>query len=158
MSRLRPLLLVSAALTAGCPGLLGDTAPYLAARLDATAPETPRCPPGVTVDDLFARRCATARCHDDARAGGLDLRAQGLAVRVLRAPSTTCAKMPLADPDDPDGSNLYLKLFASPPCGERMPLDAPALSASEAECVRDWIADAGATTDGARATDASEDR
>ncbi len=155
MSRLRPLLLISAVFTAGCPGLLGDTAPYVAARLDATAPTTPMCPAGVSVEDLFARRCATSRCHDDARAGGLDLRAPGLAARLIGAPSTGCAKSPLADPEDPDGSDLYLKLFSEPPCGDQMPLGAPALNASEAECVRDWISNGGAAPDGGAASDAA---
>ncbi len=157
MTRLRPLALASAVFIAGCPGLLGDTQPYVAARLDATTPAPPMCPAGVSVEDLFARRCATSRCHDDARAGGLDLRAPGLAARLIGAPSTGCAKSPLADPEDPDGSNLYLKLFSEPPCGDRMPLGAPALSASEAECVRDWIANSAAAPDAGSSPDAARE-
>ena len=44
---------------------------------------------------------------------------------------------PLADPTDPEGSELYIKI-AGETCGSRMPLGAP-LTASEIACVKEWI-------------------
>ncbi len=159
MSARGALLALAALLGTGCPGLLGDPAPYVAARLDATAPVTPKCPVALSVTaDLFAPRCATAGCHDPiARAAGLDLRSPGVAGRVIGGRSTRCAGLPLADPFDPDGSLLLLKLFAEPPCGDRMPLRAPALSAAEVECVRAWITARGQLPEASVATDASDD-
>lgn len=146
MSRHHALTLLLSMLVTGCPGGLGDSAPYIAARLDATVSPAPMCPLGVSAEGLFASRCATSRCHDDSRAGGLDLRASALS-RVIGATSTACKSSPLADPKDPDGSLMYMKLFAEPPCGDRMPQGAPALTAGEAECVRDWIERGGAAPD-----------
>ena len=146
MSRHHTLTLLLSTLVTGCPGGLGDSAPYTSARLDATVSPAPTCPSGVTAEALFASRCATSQCHDDSRSGALDLRASALS-RVIGATSMACKSAPLADPKDPDGSLMYLKLFAEPPCGDRMPPQAPALSASEAECVRDWIARGGAPPD-----------
>ncbi|MFT3764998.1 MAG: hypothetical protein QM820_05695 [Minicystis sp.] len=45
----------------------------------------------------------------------------------------------LADPTDPEGSMLIMKVSDSPPCGERMPKDAPALTADEIKCLKVWI-------------------
>ena len=156
MSARVALFALAASLVTGCAGLLGDPAPYIAARLDATAPSTPKCAAGVSVTaDLFAPRCATAGCHDPvSRAAGLDLASPGVAARVIGGRSTRCAGLPLADPFDPDGSLLLLKLVAEPPCGDRMPLRGPALSAAEVECVRDWITLRGELPDASAAADA----
>lgn len=42
-------------------------------------------------------------------------------------------------PGDADGSLLFQKLSASPPCGSPMPLGPQALSEAELGCISDWI-------------------
>jgi hypothetical protein len=60
--------------------------------------------------------------------------------------SSRCNGMPLVTPGDPEASLFYLKLMDPSPCGARMPLGGSALSASQLEQVRSWIA-AGAKND-----------
>ncbi len=125
-------------LLAGCPGAIDDPAPFIVARLDASTPA--RCPDGVSVRDLFARRCATIGCHDAVtQLINLDLQSPGVASRVLGQRSAACGGRTLADPNDPERSSLLLKLRAAPPCGDRMPLGTPAFSPEEIACVRGWI-------------------
>ncbi len=50
-----------------------------------------------------------------------------------------CLKV-LADPQNPEQSLLYQKLFPQPDCGSQMPLARPALSSADADCVLAWIA------------------
>jgi hypothetical protein len=57
-----------------------------------------------------------------------------------------CAGKPLVVPGQPDMSLFLQKLKATPPCGSRMPIGGAALSDTQLEAVRSWIA-AGAKND-----------
>lgn len=150
----RVLAGLAALLLSGCPGAIDDPAPFVSARMDASTPA--RCPDGVSVvRDLFARRCATAGCHDaTTQLINLDLQSPGVASRVLGQRAAACGGRVLADANDPDRSALLIKLRAAPPCGDRMPLGATPFTADEVACVRTWIIrrgeepDAGVAPDG----------
>lgn len=154
MTAARVTLALAALLLAGCPGAIDDAAPFVAARLDANGPA--HCPDGVTATALFAQRCATSGCHD-ARTQliNLDLQSPGVASRLIGQSAAACGGRTLADPNDPDRSALLLKLRAAPPCGDRMPLGAPAFSAAEIACVRGWILRRGEESDAGAVADAS---
>jgi hypothetical protein len=147
---------LAALLLVGCPGAINDPAPFVAARLEANAPA--HCPDGVTATALFAQRCATSGCHD-ARTQliNLDLQSPGVAARLIGQSAAACGGRTLADPNDPDRSALLLKLRASPPCGDRMPLGAPAFTAAETACVRGWILRRGEEADAGDEPDAAPD-
>ena len=154
MSISRAPIALAALLLVGCPGAIDDPAPFIAARLDASTPA--RCPEGVSVRELFARRCATSGCHDAVtQLINLDLQSPGVASRVLGQRAAACGGRTLADPNDPERSALLLKLRAAPPCGDRMPLGAPAFSAEEIACVRGWILRRGEEPDAGGSLDAA---
>ena len=153
MNVLRASAALAALLLVGCPGAIDDPAPFVAARLDASA--SARCPDGVSVGALFAQRCATAGCHDaTTQLINLDLQTPGVASRLIGRRAAACGGRSLADPADPDRSALLLKLLPSPPCGDRMPVGSPAFSADEVACVRAWIIRRGEESDAGAAPDA----
>ncbi len=154
------LLLVAALAAAlvGCPGHLENPEDFVGSSPDGAVAT---CTIGVSAVEaqLIRPRCATANCHDRAgHAGGLDLETPGLAGRLLNVRSTMCSGRVLVDPTSPAAGYFVEKLSASPRCGGRMPLGAPALSAGELTCVRGWLAtlavDAGAPMDAPRDTGA----
>jgi len=57
-----------------------------------------------------------------------------------------CMGMSLVTPGKPETSLFYLKVAATPPCGDRMPLGGSPLSDAQIEMIRSWIA-AGAKDD-----------
>lgn len=61
---------------------------------------------------------------------------------LVAQPSTSmmCGGRELVTPGDPDNSLLYLKLTSHPPCGDQMPLSGLALTSSQLQMVRTWIA------------------
>ncbi len=94
-------------------------------------------------------------CHDrppnNLSNGMLDMGStRAAAYAALVGPSSTSAlcgtRGRLVVPGSPSTSLLYLKLLAAPPCGDRMPQGGSALSATQVEMVRSWIA-AGAPND-----------
>jgi hypothetical protein len=60
--------------------------------------------------------------------------------------SEACSGRSVIVPGDPEQSLLYLKIAGAPPCGNRMPLGGKALSATQVQMIRSWIA-AGANDD-----------
>jgi hypothetical protein len=128
--------LTSISLLAGCPGKLRDPGRFTDGGLGgagggATCPDVPT--------EILAMKCAGSSCHSgNTPAQGLDLVSADVASRVVGKTATEC-KGPLADPADPEGSVIYVKIAPAATCGSRMPLGAP-LSDSEIACVKSWIA------------------
>lgn len=92
--------------------------------------------------NLIKARCATAGCHaTSGAAAGLDLESAGLVMRLsgAAAHTTQCSGKTLLDRKAPERSLLFAKLTDPPLCGIRMPLGA-ALSASDLDCMRRWVA------------------
>ena len=141
--RLLPAALAVLALSlAGCPGTLEDKS-----RFTAGGSSGGTCADPSTVPQLFKEKCGTSACHGgggDTPSGGLELVASGLEKRVVSAePSGSACKgedTPVADPSDPEGSLLYMKVAQVKTCGSPMPLGGDPLSADEVACIRDWIA------------------
>jgi hypothetical protein len=127
---MRAELLVVALLLSGCPGQLEEPARWNG-RLCEDVPAE------------LAQRCAGSGCHSgEDPAAGLDLVAPGVGDRIAGMPANgiDCDGMgAIADPSDPEGSLLYLKLGETPPCGDRMPLTGPPLTEPELDCMRSWI-------------------
>ncbi|HLT39019.1 MAG TPA: hypothetical protein VK034_22200 [Enhygromyxa sp.] len=92
------------------------------------------------IPSLFEVRCGGSICHSAglSTAADLDLTSPGVEGRVAGRPGTSCAGT-LAEPADPEGSLLYLKVLDTPSCGARMPLNGAALTDGERTCLRDWI-------------------
>jgi outer membrane protein assembly factor BamB len=96
---------------------------------------------------LIAPRCAGMVCHSASLGGRLSIPASATASTVRAsivdhaATGSECSTsdMSLVVPGEPDMSLLYRKLTNEPPCGSRMP-PASALTASELDRVRQWIA------------------
>ncbi len=121
-----------AVLLAGCPGTLRDPERFTDGGTDGgDCPDVPT--------DIFAAKCAGSSCHGGATpVQGLDLVSDGVASRVVGKAAIGC-KGPLADPEKPEDSVLYIKIAPEATCGGRMP-PGPALSDTEIACVKDWIA------------------
>jgi hypothetical protein len=89
---------------------------------------------------IFVPSCGGTGCHGAiGPQQDLDLVSPGVAARVVGVSGLGCA-VPLADPANPAGSLIYLKLSPTPPCGSPMPLARPALSDEDVACVLAWIA------------------
>jgi len=89
---------------------------------------------------IFVPSCAGNGCHNAAAPQqGLDLASPDVASRVVGVAGKMCP-VTLVDPANPEGSLLYQKLAAKPPCGAPMPLARPPLSPADIACVREWIA------------------
>ena len=119
---------------------------------DACASDCTRtdCPVYANTFDLLqdaifdSHGCSDDRCHGDARAGDLDLRIGGAYDAIVGVPSTV-GDLARVEPGDPEKSRLWLLLAKATLGrddveGRAMPIDLPALSQSELEAVRLWIA------------------
>jgi hypothetical protein len=128
--------LSSIALLAGCPGKLREPERFLdGGVVDGGGSNCPDVP-----TEVFAKKCAGSTCHSGSTpASDLDLVSADVASRVVGKTALAC-KAPLADPEDPAASVIYIKVSPGDMCGSRMPLGA-ALSDEEIACVKDWIAD-----------------
>ncbi|APR86907.1 hypothetical protein A7982_12256 [Minicystis rosea] len=84
-------------------------------------------------------KCAGSGCHSppDA-ANGLDLVSPDVGARLVDHLATGCSGN-LADPTDPTGSVLIMKVSDKPSCGERMPKDGTPLTDEEIKCLKVWI-------------------
>ncbi|MEP7119810.1 MAG: hypothetical protein ABJE95_02825 [Byssovorax sp.] len=135
---------------AGCPGKLRDPGRFTAdGGMGGAGGGSPTCPDVPT--EILAKKCAGSACHSGATPQlGLDLVSAGVETRVLGKMASEC-KHPLADPADPTGSQIYIKV-AGTDCGGRMPPSAP-LPDSEIACVKTWIA--GLSGGGTSATSSS---
>ncbi len=151
-TRLKALFLgaaamASVALLAGCPGKLRDPGRFTTDGGIGGAGGGAMCPDVPT--GILAKRCAGGGCHSAPTPQlGLDLVSDGVEARVLGKMAGEC-KHPLADPADPAGSQIYIKI-AGTDCGGRMPPSAP-LADSDIACVKEWIAGlspGGATSSG----------
>jgi hypothetical protein len=97
------------------------------------------------VEQIFARSCGGNGCHvrEDEPGGGLDLSAGVAHAALVGVASLGARDRVLVEPGDPDASYLMCKLL--PACdlrrGDRMPLEAAALSDGELATIRAWIAD-----------------
>jgi hypothetical protein len=110
------------------------------APVDSESEPEPEPEPECDVPSLFEVKCGNAICHSagESTAAGLDLTSPGVEERLVGQPGKSCAGT-LAEPADPEGSLLYMKVLDSPSCGARMPLNGEALSDDEKSCLRDWI-------------------
>jgi hypothetical protein len=138
--------LTSIGLLAGCPGKLRDPGRFTGdGGLGGAGGGTTMCPDVPT--EILAMKCAGSACHSAPTPQfGLDLVTAGVEARVLGKMAGECTH-PLADPADPAGSQIYIKI-AGTACGGRMPPAGP-LTDSEIACVKTWIAGlsgGGATT------------
>jgi hypothetical protein len=88
---------------------------------------------------LLQMKCGNASCHGGPNAGtGLDLTSASLAMRVAdRKGSGACANKLIVDKNNPEQSELYLKVSGAD-CGVRMPLGGT-LSADDQACVLSWM-------------------
>ncbi len=96
-----------------------------------------------TIQDIFTQSCNRSGCHNaTSRAGELNLTASASYAALYDVTSADCATTKRVKPGAPDESYLVHKLQGSGPCflGSRMPKGAPALSATQMQSVRDWIA------------------
>ena len=103
-------------------------------------------------DQILFVRCADSACHGGGGggAGMLDFTSRDMAYSQLvdhLSAGPSCGKIGIirVDPANAQGSLLYLKLSATPPCGSRMPLGSN-LTSDQTAMIADWIA-AGALDD-----------
>jgi hypothetical protein len=126
----------SIGLLAGCPGKLRDPGRFTGDGGLGGAGGGAMCPDVPT--EILAMKCAGSACHSAPTPQlGLDLVTDGVEARVVGKMAGEC-KHPLADPADPTGSQIYIKI-AGTDCGGRMPPAGP-LTDSEIACVKTWIA------------------
>src|SRR6266508_616018 len=67
------------------------------------------------------------------------MQSEGLASRLVGAPSTTCSGQTLVVAGNTNVGFLLQKLRPSPRCGAQMPLVGTPLTQTEIDCVRAWI-------------------
>jgi hypothetical protein len=111
---------------------------------DATAVDIDTSPPRPTLADVHREVFAVAcvQCHIDRVSGGLSLRDDDALLDRLLAPSVQLTTMARIDPQNPDGSYLWLKLIgdheAAGGSGQRMPLSG-AIDGNSLDLVERWI-------------------
>ena len=71
---------------------------------------------------------------------GMDQKSAYAALVGKTSMDARCMGMPLVTPGKPEASLFYLKVSATPPCGDRMPLGGSPLSDTQIEMIRSWIA------------------
>ena len=108
--------------------------------MDTTAPQPCEATLSSIQATIFAPSCNTDGCHDaSSAAAGLDLAATDLSTRLVGTPAATCPDKVLVSPGDPGSSFLFEKLDGTPSCGVQMPVNAPALTSAQLECIAEWI-------------------
>jgi hypothetical protein len=123
---------------AGAPGSEAGSANMAGTAAQAGSTATDAC--GDVPARLFVPSCGGTGCHNaTAPQQGLDLVSPDVASRVVGVTGKQCLQL-LADPQNPEQSLMYLKLFPKPPCGAPMPLARPALSSADIACIKAWIA------------------
>jgi hypothetical protein len=92
------------------------------------------------VGAVFRDSCGGSGCHEGTpAASNLTLTEGSPETALSGVASLGCASWDLLVPGSPERSLVYQKLVLdTPPCGLRMPVEAP-LSASDVECVAQWI-------------------
>jgi hypothetical protein len=105
--------------------------------------EPPSC-----VTTIFKNKCGTAGCHD-ASSMYVDFVSSGVTERLLDQDSSASGlckdRTYISTGSDP--SLLLQKLSTPVPCGSPMPL-VGMLSATEKQCITDWVTDLGGTAGG----------
>lgn len=95
------------------------------------------------VEEIFKTQCTG--CHGaSAPQGGLDLVSPDFATRLggKESASQSCGDALVIDLDNPEESQLYLRLLEDPECGARMPYNAATpLTEEESGWVLAWIKD-----------------
>ncbi len=92
---------------------------------------------------ILTPSCALSGCHDTGTASLNLILEAGFSHSSLSGRSSVSQPLvQLIEPGSPDDSFLVIKLEASDPrmAGSPMPRNSPALSASEIQAIRDWIA------------------
>lgn len=91
---------------------------------------------------IFVPHCTTSTCHSQPNpAAGLDFTATDIDSEVINVAAQQCSGQIIVVAGDPDASYLIHKVSdTKPPCGGRMPLAQPALSADDISCLRSWVA------------------
>lgn len=85
------------------------------------------------VNPILQSSCSFSNCH-----GGTPPES-GFSTASYETVTGNADHGPLVVPGDASSSNLYLKVTANPPFGERMPRGMTPLSASQINTIRDWI-------------------
>ncbi len=89
---------------------------------------------------VFGASCETRACHNSVdHIYGLDLQSPGLVSRLLNTRSFEVPALMMLDPNVPDNSFLLLKVKPNPPAGVQMPQMGNKLSASQTQCLQQWI-------------------
>jgi hypothetical protein len=124
--------------TAGSDGRAGTAG---SAGTDGSAGSDGASACGDVVTRIFVPSCGGTGCHSaKAPQEDLDLVSADVTSRVVGVSAKQCVGV-LADPQNPEESVLYKKLFPQPDCGTaQMPLARPPLSSADVACVLGWIA------------------
>jgi hypothetical protein len=91
---------------------------------------------------ILAANCGTSGCHGEG-SNLEDFAASESAARAFIGQPGTLAcsgQGDVIDTADPAESLLIRKLSADAPCGQQMPISGAPLTASEVDCLEDWIA------------------
>jgi hypothetical protein len=115
-----------------------DAAPGM--HRDSAVPVLAGCAAQVPTS-VFAASCEAQACHNSTdREYDLDLQSPGVVGRLLNVPSLEAPALKLIDPNVPDNSFILLKVkLANPPAGMQMPWMRSKLSATETECLQQWV-------------------
>ncbi|WP_437650105.1 hypothetical protein [Sorangium sp. So ce362] len=128
----------TSATTATTGGEAAATTATTGGEAAATTATTGGGPDCGDVPALIVGTCGGTNCHNaTTRASGLALTA-GFETMLKNQPSGSCGGSVLV-PGQPDMSSIYTKITAANKCGNRMPLNQPALMEEQIACVRDWI-------------------
>lgn len=85
--------------------------------------------------EILIPSCGNGGCHEaGSEESALDLVSPGLPTRLLEGRG--CDGRPLVDPD---GGVFMEKLGDTPPCGSKMPLEGPELTAEELACIAQFV-------------------
>jgi hypothetical protein len=89
---------------------------------------------------IFGASCEARACHNSVdHIYGLDLQSPGLVSRLINTPSYELPVLMMIDPNVPDNSFLLVKVKPNPPAGVQMPQMGNKLSASQTQCLQQWI-------------------
>ena len=93
------------------------------------------------VQEIFTQNCSVSGCHQGQFPPmGLNLEEDKYLDSLINVPSREKPSLKLADPGNPEESYLYLKITGAENIeGQRMPAQAPPLSGSSIQTIRNWI-------------------
>jgi hypothetical protein len=90
---------------------------------------------------ILAANCGTSGCHGQGSNLETFAASEASARTFIGKPGTlACSGQGnVIDIDDPAESLMVRKLADDAPCGQQMPIAGDPLSASEVQCIEDWI-------------------